>query len=162
MYYRFDVIRFAYQLLPPILRGQVLVALLRILVMPISVLQGQFLAYRNRVNERLRVSVTVQGLEKLLNDALFLTDHQIHITTPPQQTPSYYYMKHEGRTGIYVGASGGPFLRMSDHYAVPTSETFVVHLPTFLSDENKGVITNLLNQYKPAGRSFRIETYDYE
>ena len=55
MWYDVDFTRWAVQLLPPILRSRVLVALLRIIIIPLAYLHRLFTDYRKKVDDRLDV-----------------------------------------------------------------------------------------------------------
>lgn len=69
--------------------------------------------------------------------------------------------------------SGNPPLYVRAYDDVPKQPSFIVYVPSFLctsidaaedkyGGQNLTTILNLLNHYKPAGRSFRIEIYEYE
>ncbi|MDO5460341.1 MAG: hypothetical protein Q4F44_01705 [Bacteroidales bacterium] len=173
MWYRIDFTRFVQQLLPPILRSKVMMALFRVFITPLRYLYDKFLAYRDNVSSRLNITANVQYIQKALNDAFYLTDNQIYIETPEdERTPSFYF-QNEGQPAIYFYMAGSkPFyLRSPDD--VPQSETYIIFIPTFLctsldttedkyKGENLQIIYNILNNYKPAGRMYCIEIYDYE
>ena len=78
------------QLLPPILRSKLLVALVNVLVLPLSYVYERFCSVKNTVDGRLTITGNVQYLEKALNDAFYLKDHQIFIETPEEEkVPSF-------------------------------------------------------------------------
>ena len=80
------------QLLPPILRSKLLVALANVLVLPLRYVYERFRSVKNTVDDRLAITGNVQYLEKALNDAFYLKDHQIYIETPEEEkVPSFYY-----------------------------------------------------------------------
>ena len=69
--------------------------------------------------------------------------------------------------------SGSSLLYVRAYDDVPKEASFVVYVPSFLctstnasedkyGGQNLTTILNLLNHYKPAGRHFRIEIYEYE
>lgn len=173
MWCRIDFTRFVQQLLPPILRSKVMMALFRVLITPVRYLYDKLLSYKDSVSSRLNITANVQYIQKALNDAFFLTDNQIYIETPEEERTPSFYLQSEGQPANYFYKTGEkPFyLRESDEAS--NRETFIVYVPTFLctsleteTDKYKGVnlqvIYNQLNYYKPAGRSYRIELYDYE
>lgn len=171
--YRVDFIRFALQLLPPILRGGVLMALLKVMVLPVRHVYDAFVAYRERTNSRLYMTGNVIFLQKVLNDEFRLSDNQIFIETPEVVAATVMFLKCEGQEPWYVGLDYGKALLLSFPDEMPMRENFVLHVPTFLcsslnegEDEYGGVnlrrIKKLLDYYKPAGRWYRIELYDYE
>lgn len=173
MWYRIDFTRFVQQLLPPILRSKVMMALFRVFITPLRYLYDKFLVYRDSVSSRLNITANVQYIQKALNDAFYLTDNQIYIETPDEERMPHFYFKAEEQTGnhFYMKGKTPFYLRCADD--VPLNATFILYIPTFLctslnteEDKYKGVnmqvIYNTLNYYKPAGRSYRIEIYDYE
>lgn len=173
MWYRIDFTRFVQQLLPPILRSKVMMALFRVFITPLRYLYDKFLAYRDSISSRLNITANVQYIQKALNDAFYLTDNQIYIETPEEERMSVFYYKEERQPPNYFYMNGDkPFyLRSPDD--VPQSETYIIFIPTFLctsldttedkyKGENLQIIYNILNNYKPAGRMYCIEIYDYE
>ena len=173
MWYRIDFIRFVRQLLPPVLRSAIMIALFRVLITPIRYLYDKFLSYKNSVDSRLNITANVQYIQKALNDAFYLIDNQIYIETPEDDRTPPFHFQHEGQPPNHFYMSGGtPFYLGGIDDASP-KETIVLYIPSFLctsldaeEDKYKGknlqIIYNLLNFYKPAGRSYRIELYDYE
>ncbi len=173
MWCKIDFTRFVQQLLPPILRSKVMMALFRVLITPLRYLYDKFLSYKDGVSSRLNITANVQYIQKALNDSFYLTDNQIYIETPEEERIPSFYFQSEGQPANYFNMAGEtPFyLREADGNS--SKETFIVFIPTFLctsldteKDKYKGVnlqiIYNQLNFYKPAGRSYRIELYDYE
>ena len=173
MWYRIDFTRFVQQLLPPILRSKVMMALFRVFITPLRYLYDKFLAYQDSVSSRLNITANVQYIQKALNDAFYLTDEQIYIETlEEERTPSFYF-QNEGQPANYFYLTGEKSFYLREVDEVSNKETFVVYIPTFLctsletetdryNGENLQIIYNLLNLYKPAGRLCRIELYDYE
>lgn len=171
MWYKLDIIKLGFQLLPPILRSKVLVALLKAMLRGIRDLYNRFYSYRSHVLNRLNITAGVQYIEKVLNDAFFLSEHQIYIVSADQRVQTVLHFKSEGLTPVYV--SGNPPLYVRAYDDVPKQPSFIVYVPSFLctsidaaedkyGGQNMTTILNLLNHYKPAGRSFRIEIYEYE
>ena len=173
MWCRIDFTRFVQQLLPPILRSKVMMALFRVFITPLRYLYDKFLAYQDSVSSRLSITANVQYIQKALNDAFYLTDNQIYIETPKEERAMVFYFQKEGQSANFFFCNGDkPFYRryLDEGLSI---ETFVVFIPTFLctsldysDDKYEGKhlqqIYNLLNYYKPAGRSYRIELYHYE
>ena len=171
MWYKLDIIKLGFQLLPPILRSKVLVALLKAMLHGIRDLYNRFYSYHSHVLNRLNITAGVQYIEKVLNDAFFLSEHQIYIVSADQRVQTALRFKSEGLAPIYVSGSSPLYVRAYDD--VPKEASFVVYVPSFLctstntaedkyGGQNLTTILNLLNHYKPAGRSFRIEIYEYE
>lgn len=66
MWYKLDIIKLGFQLLPPILRSKVLVALLKAMLRGIRDLYNRFYSYRSHVLNRLNITAGVQYIEKIL------------------------------------------------------------------------------------------------
>ncbi len=173
-WYDIDFTRFALQLLPPVLRGEVLQALLRTMVVPLRHTYGRFDAYRRAVSGQLDVTAQTISIEKVLNDTFFLTDGQIYLVAPQKENKVVCFFKSENRETLTMymegdgDSTGFQYNRETIGYPV-----FMVYVPTFLctslvpeEDKYRGehlqTIKNLLDYYKPAGRTYRIILYDYE
>lgn len=163
-------------MLPPVLRGRLLVALLGVAIQPIREVYWKFEELRESVDKRLGTTGNVVCLEKALNDAFFLCDRQIYIETPEGEPSRVLHLKLEIQ-------NDAPLLKMKEEadgeYHVwqkgesQTNINFVIKVPTFLCSSldvaedvhggcHLGVIMRILNIYKPAGRTYSIELYDYE
>lgn len=173
MWCRIDFTRFVQQLLPPILRSKVMMALFRVFITPLRYLYDKFLAYKDGISSRLNITANVQYIQKALNDAFFLTDNQIYIETPDEERIPAFYFQDEGQPAYYFYMAGNISFYLRSPDDVPQSETYIIFIPTFLctsldttedkyKGENLQIIYNILNNYKPAGRMYRIEIYDYE
>ena len=176
MGYRIDIMKLAVQLLPPILRCGLTIALLRVLTVPIRYVQRLFSEYRAEVSGRLNVTANVQYIEKALNDAFYLTDGQIYIeSTMVSSNSEYFRLEAEGMDAQYIGSEGEEPYYMYNEANTHQSDgvNFNVYVPTFLctsldaggdkyGGENLRKIRSLTDYYKPAGRKYGIILYDYE
>ena len=175
MWYKIDFLKFVMQLLPPIMRSKLLLAILGVMIVPLRYLYAKFVSLKQTVDDRLNVTGNVQYLEKALNDIFFLDDLQIHIETPEEErVPSFYFGNENQRANIMRTTSEeeGFVLRKNGESGIKVN--FKVMVPTFLctSLESKDndeyhwrylmTIRNIIKIYKPAGRTFSIELYDYE
>lgn len=175
MWYRIDFTKLVMQLLPPILRSKVLLALLGAMIVPLRYLYGLFNSLKETVDNRLNITGNVQYLEKALNDAFYLRNRQIHIETPEgERVPSFYYASENRKANIMRKSSEGAGFILRKNGESGIKVNFKVMVPTFLctSTESKDadkyhwkhllIIRNIIKIYKPAGRTFSIELYDYE
>lgn len=169
MWYDVDFTRWAVQLLPPILRSRVLVALLRIIIIPLAYLHRLFTDYRKKVAERLDITASVQDIERALNRRFFLRNRQIYIESEPDDRHPYLYFRSENMPPVFVN----PRLTLWMDGEVPDRPNFTVHVPNFLTtslnakeDRYKGrhlaEIIRIIDMYKPAGRRYAITIYEYE
>lgn len=176
MWYKIDFVKLVAILLPPMLRSKFFLALLKILVLPLRYLNEVFSKFRSETDDRLNVSANVSVLENALNRLFYLSDGQIYIVSPEEKNRStYLHIKTEISTPFHLFKSD----EKKDIYFIYEHEAsapinFIVMVPTFLctstvsKEEDKygwkhlDAIRNLLNIYKPAGRTFSIILYDYE
>ena len=93
---------------------------------------------------------------------LFLKNREIYITDiageesylyhrREEQIPSYLYKRGEGVGKKHIRQRG------EGNY----SGNYVVNIPSFLS-AYEGEIKNLIDYYKPAGRTYVLKIYEYE
>lgn len=176
MWYKIDFVKLVSMLLPPILRSKFLVAFLKVLILPLRYVYGIFTEHKGEIDDKLNVSANVAILENALNRLFCLTNGQIYIVSTDEASRCVYL--HFGRE---LFAPFRMFLseERKNVYLVHEYESsapinFIVMVPTFLCTstdskaedkygwKNLNVIKNLLNIYKPAGRTFSINLYDYE
>lgn len=171
MWYKIDLTKFVVQLLPPILRSKFLVALLKVLVLPLSFVYDKLMGHRENVFDKLETSTNVIYLEKVLNETFFLSDRQIYITSLEEDFSNYWHFKSENAPSKFLDNSSGIILKYKGESNY--KESFTVNVPTFLctsldsskdkyQGKNLAKIKAILNIYKPAGRTYSIILYDYE
>ena len=174
MWYKIDFTKLAVQLLPPLLRSKFLTALLCVMIVPLRYLYGSFRKLKGNVDDRLNITGNVQYLETALNNAFNLLERQIYITTPEESNVRIFYFDAEGHPAriLYQEEEEGHFSMWHDNEN-SMRVNFIVNVPTFLCTsldreidryhwQNYNIIKNILSIYKPAGRTFGIELYDYE
>ena len=175
MWYKIDLYKLMVHLLPPILRSKFLVSFLGVLTCPLRRLYNDFVSLRNDVENRMDTTCNVVSLDNALNSAFFLTDSQIYIDTPEETYSSafYYYAEMQRANILYRLHEGSGFVLMGNGIKNGIVN-FTVHVPSFLctSLESKeqdkyrwkylAIIKKILKSYKPAGRTFSIDLYDYE
>ena len=169
MWYDVDIYKLAVQLLPPLLRGKVMLALLGVITLPLRFVCNLFVQCRQSTIAQLNGRANVVQLERVLNRAFFLKHTEIYIVSGDELPRLYWYF------AANENIISGNVLPVELFYENEVSQepSFIVHIPTFLctsldreQDKFGGVhldkIKLLLNQYKPAGRTYRFELYDYE
>ena len=169
MWYDVDSTRWAVQLLPPILRSRVLVALLRILIIPLAYVHRLFTEYRKKVADRLDITASVQDIERALNRRFFLRNRQIYIESESDDRHPCLYFQAEGKPPTFLN----PRMTLWMDGEVPSKPNFTIFVPSFLvsslnseEDRHKGrhlaEIIRIVELYKPAGRRYHINIYEYE
>nr|DAE31839.1 MAG TPA: hypothetical protein [virus sp. ctJrn16] len=169
MWYDVDFTRWAVQLLPPILRSRVLVALLRIIIIPLAYLHRLFTEYRKKVAERLDITASVQDIERALNRRFFLRNRQIYIESESDDRHPCLYFQAESKPPTFLN----PRMTLWMDGEVPSKPNFTIFVPSFLvsslnSEEDRhhgrhlAEIIRIVERYKPAGRRYAITIYEYE
>ena len=161
MWYNFDVQKFGWQMLPTVLRGDVMRALLRVLLLPLVWLFAQFRLLQAEARERLSSSGQTLSLIEALRRAYRLKEGDVYIVDSEYKQP-HLYLKREGQRPIYLhraGDSEPTHLYYEDGARVEPD--FYIHIPDFLQAEEEGIL-RIIKQYKPAGRKYKIIYYPYE
>ena len=174
MWYDLDLEKLGRQLLPPVLRSGVLTALVRVLLVPVKRIYDEFMTLKESTDTVLCTTGTVIKLEKVLNDAFFLRNREIYIDTPDEEERLSMYFEKENQKATFVFMKKeAKALTIKKHGESTVKVNFTVWIPTFLctsldakedlyGGQNLRRVKNILNRYKPAGRTFGIELYDYE
>lgn len=162
MWYDFDIIKYAQYVLRPSLRKRKIFAIISVFLLPLIFIYTLFKSYRKQAIDKLNINGQVIYIEKVLNDRFFLKNREIYITDiagkesylyhrSEEQIPSYLHKRSEGAEIKYIQQRG------EGNY----SGNYMVNIPSFLSMyENE--IKNLIDYYKPAGRSYVLKIYEYE
>ena len=157
------------QLLPPILRSRVLVALLLIFIIPLAYLHRLFTEFRKGVSDRLDITASVQDIERALNRRFFLRNRQIYIESESDDRYPCLYFQAEGKPPTFLN----PRMSLWMDGEVPSKPNFTIFVPSFLvsslnSEEDRhhgrhlAEIIRIVERYKPAGRRYDINIYEYE
>ncbi len=173
MWWKTDIVKMAVQLLPPVARGVLTVALVKVLTLPARHVYDRLVARRKVADRRLGTTANVISMEKALNDAFFLTYGQIRIESGDADDRTFWYWKAEGQEPPHMWMQTERGVTLKRRGEASYKDSFVVRVPTFLCSstdsaadryggKNLRDIKILLNYYKPAGRTYRIELYDYE
>ena len=162
MWYRFNPFRFAEQMLPPLLRKPVLLALLRAMLRPLHSLLDRFATMREQVRIRLNTTGQTFSLEGALNEKYHLPRGAIYLTDTEDKR-LYLYFQREGRSPWHLRKAGevDEMTYLSFANEGKHEPDFIVHVPNFLRTEEAEII-RFITRYKPAGRTYKIEYYDYE
>lgn len=162
MWYDFDILKYAQYVLRPLLRKKRIFAVISVFLLPLIFIYTLFKSYRKQAVDKLNINGQVIYIEKVLNERFFLKDREIYITDivgkevylyhhSEEQIPSYLHKRNERAEVKYIQQRG------EGNY----SGNFVVNIPSFLSIYEIE-IRNLVDYYKPAGRSFVLKIYEYE
>lgn len=164
MSYRFDIDRWIAHQLPMALRRRTLYAFLRALLAPVKSLYRSFLSFREAADRQLSYNAFTNYLQKWLNGLFYYDGDVIYITDENNEKFSLAFTD-EAYDEVYVSGQ-------EEEPAVPavlaSSEpddvvgSFVVHVPSSLSDAQVAEVARWVDFYKYAGTQYRIETYEYE
>ena len=141
MWYDFDIIKYAQYVLRPSLRKRKIFAIISIFLLPLIFIYTLFKSYRKQAINKLNINGQVIYIEKVL----YLYHRR------EEQIPSYLYKRGEGVGKKHIQQRG------EGNY----SGNYMVNIPSFLS-AYEGEIKNLIDYYKPAGRSYVLKIYEYE
>ena len=153
-WYQFDIMKFAEEMTPPLLRKSLLMALIRALLRPLVRLVREFQDLRAQSKKALLPSGQVRAIEGAIVDKYHLHSGDVYITEPEDKT-LYLYYEREG-----AGALELPQTIYYEHEN-PNKTDFTIHLPDHL-EKYKDDITRLIEIYRPAGRKYTIQYYTYE
>lgn len=161
MWYKFDPERFAEDMLPPILRRPLLLAILRAILKPLTSLMARFTSLREQSRKRLAVTGQTISLVETLRERYRLPEGVIYITEPSERQ-LYIFQTGEGRTNPTAFFSGEQrdITRLRFNEEGGEEPDFTLHLPDFLASE-EAEIRRFLDLYKPAGKRYAIELYPY-
>lgn len=161
MFYKFDPERFAEDMLPPILRRPLLLALLRAILKPLTSLMARFIALREQSRKRLAVTGQTISLVETLRERYRLPEGVIYITEPSERQ-LYIFQVSEGRTNLPVflirEQRDASMIRFAEEGS--REPDFTLYLPDFLASE-EAEIRRILDLYKPAGKRYALNIYPY-
>lgn len=161
MWYELDIIKYAQHVLHPTLRKKKMFALISVCLLPLIYIYNLFKNYRKQAIDKLNINGQVIYIEKVLNDRFYLNKREIFISDI-EDTLTYLHKRTEGQIPLYIYKRTGKDKAILKYRGEGSYDgNFIVHIPSFLK-EYETDIRNQVNYYKPAGRSFKIEIYDYE
>ena len=172
MWYRIDINKLAEQLLPPILRTPLLLAILRVLLSPIATVLTLFSTYRQNVNDALCINSHVLPLEAAMNKACQTDAIYIESVNYPKDIYIYHESEHQPATYIYKEAEENTPCHLYPEHQPQPDVNFRVHVPpdrctdlTSRDADDYGWlyldrIRAILDRYKPAGTAYEIVIAD--
>lgn len=162
MWYNLDIYKLAQYLLPPVLREKRLYAFLCVLLLPTYLILQAFQAFRKQSESNMNINGQVIYIEKILNDTFFLENKEIYLSDIPDRQ-LYVYTRNEMSQVIFHQRSEVDTQRL---YIQQRGEgnlngNYIVNVPSFLSDKSDE-IQRIVEKYKPSGRKYILNIYDYE
>lgn len=158
--YKYDPYEFARQLCPPVLRSAVMTSLLRALLAPVASAARAFFDFRQGVRRDVLTTANVIVLEERLNSTFFLTNREIYITAPDdfritmhreaESIPLHMHKESEGVKQYWL-----------NYGEAPHRPNIIVNVPHFL-EEDLQTIRDIMERYKPAGKTCDYAIYEYE
>lgn len=164
MWYDLDIYKFAQHLLPPMLRKKRTFAFLCVLLLPFHLLVQTFQAFRKQSESNMNINGQVIYIEKILNDTFFLTNKEIYLSDIPDRQ-LYLYIRDEAAQALFYQRSESDVRQL---YVQQRGEgnmdgNYIVNVPSFLADKEKvDGIRRIVEKYKPSGRKYIINIYEYE
>ena len=162
MWYNVDINKLGAYLLPPFLRKKRMYAFLCVFLYPFYWLCKMFKDYRKTSLRKLNVNGQVAYIEKMLNDEFEFENREIYITDSDALKPNVADMYRDPSVTmtIYPESSEEKLYLESGDESIK-SEDYIVNVPSFLADKLE-VIKTIVEYNKPAGRTYKINLYDYE
>lgn len=162
MWYNVDIYKLGAYLLPPFLRKKRMYAFLCVFLYPFYWLCKMFKDYRKTSLRKLNVNGQVAYIEKMLNDVFEFENREIYITDSDALKPNVADMYRDPSVTmtIYPESSEEKLYLESGDESIK-SEDYIVNVPSFLADKLE-VIKTIVEYNKPAGRTYKINLYDYE
>jgi len=121
-----------------------------------------FRLFREDVYRRLNTTGQTFSLEGALNDKYKLPPGAIYITdSEDRQLYLYFASEREPHLHLHLIEEHQPPFFLSFTHEGSHEPDFTVHIPSFLRSEEEE-IRRFIDLYKPAGRTYKIEYYDYE
>lgn len=164
MWYKLSIPTLAHQLLPPILRGPLLKAILAAAVTPLEETHSRLLALRQRTEQRLAGNGQVIMLCHVLNQAFPEAAGLILVESRQTTETAILYFKNELPATDFPTYL--PTMLMFKGETATNEANFIVRIPTSLcpttddpNDNTLRTLRDIINYYKPAGRKYGIETY---
>lgn len=162
MWYNLDIYKFAQYLLPPVLRKKRLFAFLCVLLLPVYVVLQAFLAFRKQCVDNMNINGQVIYIEKVLNDTFFLENKEIYLSDIPD-SQFYMYTRDERIQATFHQRNEEDMrqLYMCHRNEGNMEGNYIVNVPSFLEGKTDE-IRRIVEKYKPSGRKYIINIYEYE
>lgn len=157
MWYKIDIQRFGWQMLPPILRGKTLGTLLMVLLSPLVSLYERFVALRTQKRHRLEGNGQVIAMRRALIKRYNLAEEDIDIVDAKDKEV-YLYWQSEATSPTYISSLEGVTLKRREEGRHEAD--YIVFVPDFLEGRERE-LRDLLDHYRPAGRKYELKYYTY-
>lgn len=168
MWYNVDFAKLLKMLLPSCLRKANLFAYFFVFFTAIRYVYRKFILLHDSAEQRLSVTCQVAVLQKALNDRFFLRHDEIYIDDITEELPVLYKRAENDYPSVILYKRSEKEYGTEPVYIRKRTEgriggDFTVYVPSFLNKtEYMGIIKNLLDYYRPAGRNYKIVIYEYE
>ena len=162
MFWRFDVDRWIAHQLPDVLRKPLLYAFIRVLLYPVRQVQQMFLSFSESAERQLAYNAFTNYLERWLNGLFYFENDEIYITDEIDSKFALAFTE-EAYDDVYVSrVDENPAVAALLESTVPDDVigSFVVHVPSVLSEAQIEEVSRWVEFYKYAGTQFTIETYE--
>ena len=160
-YYNINYQRLGIMLLPELLRGELIIALVSAIMQPFMFLQRQFTDYRNSIDTS--VSSQTCRMQGLINDLYDYHDRRIVIRTIEVNLDTLLICREETETTVMLGAeaTGETEILVREGFIGTSLIDFEVVFPAgfVLSQDEERHIRRVINMNKLASKRFRI-TYE--
>lgn len=155
-YYNINYSRIALLLLPPILRQDLMVALVTALVRPLTVIHSNFETYIKQVDTS--VNSQVCYLEYLLNNTYDYYERRIIIRDAPINYDDFFLFDEQSGKAVMVSDNDNPAWWVDAGKLGATNADFEVVFPRgyVFSESEEKALRQLINNNKLASKKYNI------
>jgi len=156
--YNLSYRRLVVLLLPMLLRKSLVVAFLRAMVTPVSILQGDFNFFRRQTAYDLSINGQVCFLEKMLNDNFDDYDRRIYIDDANSFQRLFIYTREENNPiKLYTREENKPiYLFNPEDFADGGFDFYIVLNGVILTEQQLVYMRILTDKYKIVTKKYKI------
>ncbi|MDU1893039.1 MAG: hypothetical protein E6767_20375 [Dysgonomonas sp.] len=156
-YYKIDYKRLVSLLLPVILRGKMLIALLQAVSLPVAKLHASFMSFRNDILYKANHNGQVCYMEAMLNDNFDFTARRIYISDAESEEWGRMLWREYLDRPVMLRHDQF-FMLQSERFIGADGIDFVANIPIDLNIEGNELqrMNSLIRYYKYAGMRYTI------
>ncbi len=159
MYYQFDPIEMARQLLPLIYRRKRLFALLKSFLQPLRDVTDLFDSFRESSRQKLMINGQVIYIEHVLNSYYYFKNREIYIEDTPGVSSNFIDADGYDTMHVYDQTDNDVTYLYAEGEGKPDGD-YIVNIPDIVEYDIEH-IKSVLEINRPAGKQFKINVYQY-
>ena len=159
MYYQFDPIEMARQLLPLIYRRKRLFALLKSFLQPLRDVTDLFDSFRESSRQKLMINGQVIYIEHVLNSYYYFKNREIYIEDTTGVSSNFIDADGYDTMHVYDQTDNDVTYLYAEGEGKPDGD-YIVNIPDIVEYDIEH-IKSVLEINRPAGKQFKINVYQY-